>query len=404
MTVRTRKNKNRSWSKIKSIVWLALALCVTLLFSQRANAVDGHCAPGIGEDIGSAAPSAVGVSSERLIALLRRLDDAKYDVRSLMIMRDCQIVMERYKTGIGRNHNHAVYSVTKSISSTLVGALLYQEKLKNIDTPITALIERPSGLRGDGWNKLDNITLKNVMQMSSGFDYKHDPSSNPIYDARQDRIGAVVSQNIIAAPGTRFNYSDADAVLTGTVIAGISGDNLLDFAGKTLFKPLHMTNYAWWFPDQGGRYPGGWGLRLRPMDMLKIGQLYLQNGEWNGARIFSATYPALAWTPGVSNRYGLHWWNGRVLGVPFFFASGFKGQRIYVFPSLRIVAALVSSLPGKEDALVTTDVVAALIESTNPETAPISVEADGKLLEMQKAGFEGGTRVHQDMQDSPRRF
>ncbi|AEK62483.1 serine hydrolase domain-containing protein [Collimonas fungivorans] len=404
MTASTGRHKNMGTWEIRSALWTALALCLIVFSSHHANATDGHCAPGIGEDIGSAAPSAEGVSSERLIALLQQLDEGKYDVRGLVVMRDCQIVMERYKTGIGRSHNHAMYSVTKSISSTLVGALLYQEKLKNLDTPITGLIERPSGLRGDGWNKLENITLKNVMQMSSGFDYKHDPSSNPIYDARQDRIGAVVSQNIIATPGTRFNYSDADAVMTGTVIAGISGDNLLDFAGKTLFKPLHMTNYAWWFPDQGGRLPGGWGLRLRPMDMLKLGQLYLQNGEWNGVRIFSATYPDLASAPGVSSRYGLHWWIGRVLGVQFFFASGFKGQRIYVFPSLKIVAALVASLPNKEDALVTTDVVTALIEATNPATSPISEEADDKLLKIQKTGFEGETHVRQDMQDSPRRF
>lgn len=391
----------KSQSKTRLSILFALSL---LFFNSYANADEGHCNSAIDEDIPSAAPLTEGVSSERLLGLLKQLDDGKFEIRGLVIMRDCQIVLERYKNGIGRNHNHAMYSVTKSISSTLVAALMHQQKLKDVDIPITTLIKKPSGPRDDDWHKLDHVTLKNVMQMGSGFDYKHDPSGNPIYDPKQDRVDAVLRQSFIAEPGTRFNYSDADAVLTGTVIAGIADTSLLEFAKQTLFEPLHMTNYAWWFPDQGGRVPGGWGLRLRPMDMLKVGQLYLQKGEWNGIRIFSSTYPDSAWAPGISNRYGLHWWIGRVLGVPFFFANGFKGQRIYVFPTLNVVAALASSLPGKEESIVTVDVVTAIIESTNPKISKLSADADNRLLEIQKTGFDGEVHIRQDMQDAPRRF
>ena len=116
--------------EIRSALWTALALCLIVFSSHHANATDGHCAPGIGEDIGSAAPSAEGVSSERLIALLQQLDEGKYDVRGLVVMRDCQIVMERYKTGIGRSHNHAMYSVTKSISSTRIAAFVSSSRFR----------------------------------------------------------------------------------------------------------------------------------------------------------------------------------------------------------------------------------------------------------------------------------
>jgi len=385
------------------VVAFIFTLLSTLFFISHALADNGRCHDIVGENFDTAPPSAESISSDRLLSLISSLDEARYDVRALLIMRDCKIVFERYKDDLDRQYNHAMYSATKSISSTLVGALMLQGKIRDLDTPVATLIPPPRGLRGDIWNNVERVTLRNFMQMTSGFDYKHDPVNNPIYDARQDRVALAIGQKFIAEPGTRFNYSDADALMTGTVIASLADRSLLEFAESTLFKPLHMSNYAWWFPDQGGRFPGGWGLRLRPMDMLKIGQLYLQKGEWNGASIFDEKYPDLAWAPGVSNRYGLHWWIGKVKGVPFYFANGFKGQRIYVFPSLRVVAALTSSLPGKEEAVVPLSVVTAIIESADP-AYPVDAESDAKLMEAQKAGFHGETRVRQDNQDSPRRF
>ncbi len=385
-------------------VYVAITLGLTLILSGSANAENTGCTTAVGENFTSAAPSSEGASAQRLVSLLRQLDDARFDIRALLVMRNCHVILERYGSGLGRNHNHAMYSVTKSISSTLVGALLYQGKIGDIDSAITTLIQRPSGVGEDEWKNLDHVSLKNVMQMASGFDYHHNPVSNPIYDTKQDRVRTVINQKFIAPPGTRFNYSDADVTLTGTVIAGASGSSLLDFAEKTLFEPLHMRNYAWWFPDQGGRYPGGWGLRLRPMDMLKIGQLYLQNGEWNGNRIFAPGYRGMAWASGVNERYGLHWWRGRVNGIQIFFANGFKGQRIYVIPALNAVIALASSLPGPEELSVTGEVTKAVIEAFNEDQNVIADDATAQLIKSQETGFNGETRVRQELQDSPRRF
>jgi CubicO group peptidase (beta-lactamase class C family) len=189
-----------------------------------------------------------------------------------------------------------------------------------------------------------NLTLRNVMNMASGFAYAHNPSVSPLYDTRTNGFNYALSQQIAAKPGERFNYSDADASITGAVVASVAGEDLYAFARRALFDPLQMFNHDWWLRDAAGRYPGGWGLRMRPMDMLKVGQLYIQNGAWNNYKVFHPGYPALAWAKGVSPRYGLHWW----IGLPdktgrsdYFAAEGFKGQRIYVFPSLGIVAAIV---------------------------------------------------------------
>jgi len=168
-----------------------------------------------------------------------------------------------------------------------------------------------------------------------------------------------------------------------------------------------MSNHGWAFMDRTGQYPGGWGLKLRPMDMAKVGQLYLQNGEWNGARIFGPEYRDLAWTPGVNKFYALHWWIGSAMeaeGVAYFVAVGFKGQRIFVFPTLRIVAVLTASLPGPEERSVNGLIVGAIVTAV-AEKARTSEDAAAldALEAAQKRGFGGQTRTFQEDQDTPRR-
>ena len=163
----------------------------------------------MGRDFLPASLEDVGLSPGPLLKLNDALDAGTYDIRSLLIVRDCKIVFERYKDGIGREHNHTIYSVTKSITATLVGALLMQGKLKSVDVTISELMSKPWWLPADDWKKAQRITLKNVMQMSSGLTYKHDPAGHPIYALNADRFAMALSPEFIAEPGVRFNYSDA---------------------------------------------------------------------------------------------------------------------------------------------------------------------------------------------------
>jgi CubicO group peptidase (beta-lactamase class C family) len=250
------------------------------------------------------------MSAEPLVRLLKSIDEQKLDVRAFLLLKDCVVVLERYKEGLTRDHNHAIYSVTKSIVSTLVGVQLNDGRLAGIDLPVSRIMSRPSGTRELDWERASTLTLRNVMNMASGFAYVHNPSSGPLYDTRTNGLNYALSQAIAARPGERFNYSDADASITGAVVAAVAGEDLYAFARHALFDPLRMFNHEWWFRDVAGRYPGGWGLRMRPMDMLKVGQLYIQDGVWNDRKVFQARYPAMAWARGVSPRYGLHWWIG----------------------------------------------------------------------------------------------
>jgi CubicO group peptidase (beta-lactamase class C family) len=351
----------------------------------------------------SAPPSQVALSSTRLASMLDALDNSKLEVRALLVMRDCKLALERYKDGLDRQYNHSMWSVTKSFSSTLVGALLYQGKLKSVDIPIADLVPQPSRLNDGDWGKAKQITLRNVMQMSSGLDYKHDPCCHPIYDPLTDRLAFALLPPLVAPPGSRFNYSDADVSMTGAVIAAVAGDDLLSFGKATLFGPLQMSNYDWMFKDRAGRYPGGWGLRVRPMDMLKLGQLYVQQGEWNGKRLFDAEYVEEATQSGPNKSYGLHWWIGdaKFAGTPYFYANGFKGQRIFVFPAWRLVVALAASV---DDERTLVGIVVRGVIDAVAKGADADADSDAMLEKKEAAGFHGAIHAKQANQDAPRRF
>jgi CubicO group peptidase (beta-lactamase class C family) len=339
-----------------------------------------------------------------LVAMLESVDEKGMDVRGLLLLKDCTLVLERYKSGVGRDHNHAVYSVTKSVVSTLVGVLRRDGKLPDLNSPVTTIAPRPVGVTDLAWERASMVSLKNVMNMASGFAYVHNPRLHPIYDQRINRFTTALSQDVAAKPGERFNYSDADASITGAVVAAVADADLYTYAKSELLNPLQMSNHEWWFRDVAGRPPGGWGFRMRPMDMLKLGQLYLQNGLWNGKRIFDSDYTSLAWTRGPSKAYGLHWWIGReVAGVKieYYAAIGFKGQRIYVIPKLGVVAAVVASVPSAEERVLDTTVLNAIVAAAKPTHEKANTggaELDARV----RRGFRGITRSPQSAQDAPR--
>jgi CubicO group peptidase (beta-lactamase class C family) len=378
---------------------LATALAVGCAAAAAA------CAGKVGRDLPVATPSEVGLSAAAWIDANQALDAGRHEVRALLVVRNCKLVFERYKDGLGREHSQAVYSMTKSVASTLVGALLHQGKLKSLDAPIADLAPRPERTTDANWQKARQISLRHAMQMASGLAFHNDPSVHPIYGEKIDRFAYALASPVEAAPGTRYHYSNGDASMTGAVIAAAAGEDLLAFGRRALFDPLDMANVHWLSRDRVGRYPGGWGLQLRPMDMAKLGQLYLQRGEWNGQRVFAASYRDEAWRAGPSAGYALYWWVGsspHLRGAPYFYANGYKGQRIYVFPTHDAVVVLSASLPGGEDAIVMQIVVKALATSVARGADAPGRGTDAQLKTVASAGFRGELRIHQSAQDTPR--
>jgi len=380
-------------------------LLLGLLLSAAPARADEQVCDQVGENLPAAPAAEVGISAELLGNLLQDFDTAGHDIRSLLVLRDCRLVLERYRRDLDRDHHHAIYSVTKSLTATLVGILQHQGKLGSLDQPIAALVPRPDGMPQASWERAQQISLRNAMQMASGIEYKHDPSGHPIYQLRIDRLMVALRPPITAKPGTHFQYSDGDATFTGAAVAAAAGMPLYDAAKQLLFTPLKMRSHDWLYADMAGRYPGGWGLRLRPMDMLKLGQLYLQDCVWNGQRLCDSAFLKAAWEPShASKAYGLHWWRDSRDGQAYFAGRGFKGQLLLVFPAQRTVVAMTAVIPPRDINKIEGQVAHTVMEMPGAYRATLRSgigPSQARLERLQAAGFNGETRRSVTAQDTP---
>ena len=147
-------------------------------------------------------------------------------------------------------------------------------------------------------------------------------------------------------PGKEFEYTDINPILTAAVLSAAAGMPIEEYAERKLFKPIDMKNYAWGRADQKGLVSTGWGLRLRPVDMAKIGLLVLQDGRWQGKQLVPAGWIKQMTSPGVVPYFGDYWWiNDIVTSEPEYDTMGFKGQFIVVLPKRDAVVVMTSMLP-----------------------------------------------------------
>jgi CubicO group peptidase (beta-lactamase class C family) len=148
-------------------------------------------------------------------------------------------------------------------------------------------------------------------------------------------------------------------MLATGVIQYATGTSALEFAETTLFKPMGFRNYEWMHQDRSGFDLGGFGLRLRPIDMQKFGVLYLNGGTWQGVPIISRDWIGRSFAPWNRSRpasrepdYGWFWWTltGRS-GWLAHLANGWKGQRIAVLPRERLVVTMTGCIEEGEHAV-----------------------------------------------------
>jgi len=380
-----------------------IGLALTLLLAV-APSFAGECGTPVGRDFTPGNLAESKLSSREILALNEEIDRAGYDVRGLLILRDCKLVFERYKEGVGRDHAHALYSVTKSITGTLVGRLLQEGAIKGLDVSLSSLIKRPLGVADPDWRKLETIQLEHAMRLRSGLQWVHDVKvGNPVHSYGADMLRDGMRLPMAAKPGEKFNYSDFDGALVGFAISDLTEKALPDAAQSLLFDQMAIAPSGWDFRDRLGRYSGGFGARLRPMDMLKIGQLYLQQGRWNGKQLIPSEFVQMAMPLAGEHRgeFGLMWWSGKNADLGdsrFFFANGRKAQRIYVFPAWNMVVAVVAALSAEDEQQMLRPLIRALKAAVDGGG---SESSDDAVKLQQIKGFSGQRSFAEGI-DTPR--
>lgn len=265
---------------------------------------------------------------------------ARRHIQSFVLSRDGEIVLERYFRDRTRSDLSNVHSVTKSFVSTLACLAISDGSLA-LETPLVEVLGERNAFQTDEQKR--TITIEHLLTMTSGLDAKSPHDIDEIADRGESWIDGPLAAPLVARPGEAFTYNNGAAHVLGYAIASAVGMDLPSYAEARLFKRLGIDAYRW--PrDPEGHAIGHGHLEIRPLDMLSLGQLYLDRGVLNAQQVLPADLVAEATrpkTPGGSPEevgYGYLWWIGEEEGIRQFFAGGFGGQYIVVVPDYRVVA------------------------------------------------------------------
>jgi len=264
---------------------------------------------------------------------------------AFLVLRNGYLIHEFYAPDKTRETTHHIRSVTKSILSALVGIAVDQGIIEEIDSPILPTLPKQLASKVDP--KLNNVTIRHLLTMTAGFLWDENDSkvvSDWFFGGKQTALNDALARPVVHEPGALFNYDSPTADLLATLLARAVGRDLKSFAMDYLFGPLGIHEFAW-EQDPAGNYRGSAGLAMCPIDLAKIGQLYLQQGQWQGQQVIPAAWVAQATvTQAVVNPgygYGYLWWVQEQETPHFYSAVGYGGQFILVAPAEGIVVVAI---------------------------------------------------------------
>jgi CubicO group peptidase (beta-lactamase class C family) len=269
-------------------------------------------------------------------------------LRSLLVSVDGTLVAERYFNGASAVRTANTKSASKSIISALVGIAIDRGHIASVREPITRYF--PDYVRHDPARSA--ITIEDLLTMRTGLE----TTSSRNYGrwvASSNWVRFALQQPMVDVPGGSMIYSTGSTHVLSAILTRATGMSTLAFARQVLAEPLGIT-LSPWPRDPQGIYLGGNEMPMRPRDMLRIGELYLNEGRHGDRQIVSDAWVRTSVVPRTVSRwserqYGYGWWIRTLAGEPTFYAWGYGGQFIFVVPSMRAVVVTTSAAePGSE--------------------------------------------------------
>ncbi len=298
----------------------------------------------------TAAPESLGMDGDLLEAAHQRLLEGDNNVDSLIVVRGGTIVAEHYYRGYSGTRPHEVASVTKNVTSALVGIAIEQGLIDGVESTLDGLF--PEYIQPAINPRAGHIRVADLLTMRSGLLWNSEGSSADYFWESANWVRAALALPVIAEPGATWVYNSAGSHLLAAMVARQADRALDDYADEFLFGPLGITRYTW-ETDPQGYHVGGTGLALTPRDMAKFGYLYLNDGYWDGQQVVPAEWVAESTAQqvymesgGRALRYGYQWWLPGVGGEGAFAAIGAQGQLIHVSPAYDLVVVLTGDFEG----------------------------------------------------------
>ncbi len=283
-------------------------------------------------------------------------------LRSVLVSVDGKLLAERYFHGATAARTANLKSASKSIIALLVGIALDRGLLKSVDEPIGRFF--PQYLKGQP--ETAEITIEDLLTMRSGLE----TTSNRNYGrwvSSPNWVRHVLQRPFEDEPGGRMIYSTGSSHLLSAIITRVSGVSTLEFARRHLGTPLGITIPAW-TRDPQGIYLGGNEMHLRPRDLLKIGELYLNEGRAGSRQVVPAGWIRESSEPRTTSRwsgrsYGYGWWIRDLADHDVVYAWGYGGQFAFVIPDLRTVVVTTSVVEAGPERREHLDGIYDLVES-----------------------------------------
>jgi CubicO group peptidase (beta-lactamase class C family) len=271
-------------------------------------------------------------------------------IAGLIVMKDGEVLLEKYARGFDQNDRWTSFSVAKSITSTLVGAAIKDGYIKSLDDEITQYIPNLIGSAYDG------VTVRQLLTMTSGV--KWDESYiNPLSDVARfikQKPEPGVTQTVSymrklkreVPAGTKWKYKTGETNLLGVLVSKATGKALSDYLSEKIWQPYGMQADAIWALDLTDHEMGGCCLSARLRDYARYGQFMLDGAKIDGKAIVPDDWVEQATSSQVNfnklSGYGYQWWtssNGNYM------AQGIFGQLIFISPKQNLVIVMLSNWP-----------------------------------------------------------
>src|SRR5207253_102063 len=232
-----------------------------------------------------------GVSSAGVLAFVEAADKDIDALHSFMLLRHGHVVAEGWWAPYNADSPHALYSLSKSFTSTAVGLAISDEKL-SLDDEVLKFF--PDDAPADPSGNLKSMRVSDLLRMSTG--HQAEPGRTP----DQPWTKTFLAQPVPFKPGTHFLYNTSATYMLSAIVQKATGQTVLDYLRPRLFEPLGIERPTWETSPQGVS-TGGYGLSIRTRDIASFGQLYLQKGKWQGKQLVPEAWIEAATARQTSN-------------------------------------------------------------------------------------------------------
>ncbi len=330
----------RAWVVLAGAVLGVVVITVSsTVQAQALRPTSGRVTPSF---LSPTTPEAQGMNSHVLAEGIDHLLASReiYRVHNVVVVRGGHVVLNAGFSPFSSQWRHDLASVTKSVTSTLIGIAIDQGSIAGVESSVLDFF--PDHTIANLDSRKRRMTLEHLLSMRSGFEC--DPTNSEAtlteMSSSPDWVQFTLDLPMAEEPGQRRVYCSPNVHLLSAILQRATGMSTLEFARQYLFGPLNISDVVWLTDPQG--IHRGWGdLHLRPLDMTKLGWLHLDQGRWGGRRIVSSWWVEEATTgsgrqiPGwpAGEGYSYLWY----YAPGYYYASGRGGQLVFVFPEEDLV-------------------------------------------------------------------